>query len=79
MPAIDFPISPSEDNILAAGSNPWEFDGSQWVIVPYSGEAVPAYGVIDSGRASGAENYVFSDARTAAPIKGCTLGFLMFT
>ena len=70
MPAIDFPTSPSEGDVLAAGSNLWEFDGSQWVIVPYSPEAVPSYGVIDGGRASGAGNFVFVDAGTAASTFG---------
>ena len=62
MSAIDFPASPVEGDTYAAGSNLWEFDGQQWVIVPYG---VPKYGVVDGGRASGAGNIVIVDSGTA--------------
>lgn len=70
MPAMDFPASPAEGDTFAAGSNLWQFDGSQWVIIPY---IAPKDGVVDGGRASGAGNFVFVDAGTAASTFGSAL------
>ena len=70
MPAMDFPTSPAEGDTFAAGSNLWQFDGGQWVIIPYG---VPKDGVIDGGRASGAGNYVFVDAGIASSVFTATM------
>ncbi len=70
MPAIDFPASPSEGDTYAAGSNLWQFDGGQWVIIPYG---VPMDGVVDGGRASGVGNFVFVDGGSAFSTFGTAL------
>ena len=67
MSAMDFPNSPAEGDTFAAGSNLWQFDGEQWVIIPYG---VPLAGIVDGGKASGAGNFVFVDAGTAASTFG---------
>jgi hypothetical protein len=70
MPAIDFPASPSEGDALIAGSNIWQYDGSQWVIVALSPESVPNYGEVSGGRASGVGNILFIDGGSAASTYG---------
>lgn len=67
MPSIDFPSSPTEGDTYAAGSNLWQFDGEQWVIIPYG---IPKDGVIDGGRASGAGNFVIVAGGTASSTFG---------
>lgn len=70
MAVINFPASPLEGDTYAAGSNLWQYDGAQWVIIPYG---VPKYGALDGGRASGVGNIVFVDGGTAFSTFGSAL------
>jgi hypothetical protein len=56
MTVIDFPATPTLGDKYAAGSHLWEYDGENWLLIPYG---APNLGVVDGGKPSGAGNVVF--------------------
>lgn len=56
MPAIDFPNSPSENDVHTVGDKSWRYQSGVWILVPYKnpfvlnldgGNASSVYGGVD--------------------------------